>query len=197
MTNEPADDATTTQPATPFSRYPERPPGRLHATPLAEVEGASFVAEPVTPFDHAPRCGARTRDASPCLNPARRNGRCRMHGGNSTGARDPAKLAAAMRTAAARKAAQHGNAATVGEAVKTLQGLLVMRLGRLAELPTDQLDTHELIKLQRAFAGVAKVAKAKGVDLDTLGDEADRIRRELAEKLERWHAEPPATSEPD
>jgi hypothetical protein len=34
----------------------------------------------------ARRCGARTRSGSPCRSPAMTNGRCRMHGGPSTGA---------------------------------------------------------------------------------------------------------------
>lgn len=34
----------------------------------------------------AKRCGARTRSGSPCRSPAMANGRCRMHGGPSTGA---------------------------------------------------------------------------------------------------------------
>jgi hypothetical protein len=35
----------------------------------------------------APRCGARTRSGCPCRSPAMANGRCRMHGGASTGPR--------------------------------------------------------------------------------------------------------------
>lgn len=34
-----------------------------------------------------PKCGARTRKGSPCQAPSMPNGRCRMHGGLSTGAR--------------------------------------------------------------------------------------------------------------
>lgn len=34
-----------------------------------------------------PRCGARTRTGTPCRSPAMGNGRCRMHGGASTGPR--------------------------------------------------------------------------------------------------------------
>lgn len=34
----------------------------------------------------APRCGAKTRSKAPCQAPAMANGRCRMHGGKSTGA---------------------------------------------------------------------------------------------------------------
>ncbi len=32
-----------------------------------------------------PRCGAKTRKGTPCQAPAMKNGRCRMHGGKSTG----------------------------------------------------------------------------------------------------------------
>ena len=42
------------------------------------------------PFAHAsPRCGARTRASTPCKGPTMPNGRCRMHGGASTGPRTP------------------------------------------------------------------------------------------------------------
>jgi hypothetical protein len=37
-------------------------------------------------FMDAPRCGAKTRKGTPCKSPAMKNGRCRMHGGASTGA---------------------------------------------------------------------------------------------------------------
>lgn len=33
----------------------------------------------------APRCGAKARSASACQAPAMKNGRCRFHGGKSTG----------------------------------------------------------------------------------------------------------------
>jgi hypothetical protein len=36
-------------------------------------------------FSQAPRCGANTRRGSPCQCPAMANGRCRLHGGLSTG----------------------------------------------------------------------------------------------------------------
>ena len=37
----------------------------------------------------APRCRARTRAGGSCQQPAMSNGRCRMHGGASTGPRTP------------------------------------------------------------------------------------------------------------
>lgn len=38
-------------------------------------------------FRKAARCGARTRRGTPCQCPAMANGRCRLHGGLSTGPR--------------------------------------------------------------------------------------------------------------
>ena len=35
------------------------------------------------------RCGAKTRKGTPCLCPAMKNGRCRLHGGKSTGPKTP------------------------------------------------------------------------------------------------------------
>ena len=38
------------------------------------------------PMHVSPRCGARTRNGTPCRSPGMANGRCRMHGGKSPGA---------------------------------------------------------------------------------------------------------------
>jgi hypothetical protein len=48
-------------------------------------------------FLAAPRCGARTRAGCNCRQPAMANGRCRFHGGKSTGPRTAAGLARARR----------------------------------------------------------------------------------------------------
>jgi hypothetical protein len=48
-------------------------------------------------FLAAPRCGARTRCGGACRQPAMPNGRCRLHGGLSTGPRTPAGLARSRR----------------------------------------------------------------------------------------------------
>jgi hypothetical protein len=44
-------------------------------------------------YAKAPRCGARTRSGGCCRQPAMKNGRCRMHGGLSTGPRTAEGLA--------------------------------------------------------------------------------------------------------
>jgi hypothetical protein len=45
-------------------------------------------------WDNAPRCGAKTRAGTPCRSAAMPNGRCRMHGGPSTGPKTEAGKAA-------------------------------------------------------------------------------------------------------
>jgi len=44
---------------------------------------------PAGDFSKALRCGAKTRKGLPCKSPAMKNGRCRLHGGLSTGAKTP------------------------------------------------------------------------------------------------------------
>jgi hypothetical protein len=47
---------------------------------------------------NAPRCGAKTRSGKPCQAPGMANGRCRMHGGASTGPRTAEGLANSRRS---------------------------------------------------------------------------------------------------
>jgi len=44
-----------------------------------------------TPRKDRPRCGAKTRKGTPCQAQALANGRCKYHGGLSTGPRRPAR----------------------------------------------------------------------------------------------------------
>lgn len=41
------------------------------------------------PHDDIPRCGAKTRSGGRCGHYSMPNGRCRYHGGKSTGAKNP------------------------------------------------------------------------------------------------------------
>jgi hypothetical protein len=70
----------------------------------------------------APRCGARTRHGGPCRQPAMRNGRCRLHGGRSTG---PKTAAGRERIRAA--ATRHGNYGAEAQATRALIRELLAR----------------------------------------------------------------------
>ncbi|WP_269153132.1 HGGxSTG domain-containing protein [Methylobacterium crusticola] len=48
--------------------------------------------------DAAPRCGAHRLDRGSCRQPAMANGRCRMHGGASTGPQTPEGLERSRRS---------------------------------------------------------------------------------------------------
>lgn len=47
--------------------------------------GGSRNERPSSAFTNVQRCGAKTRRGTPCGCPAMKNGRCRLHGGLSTG----------------------------------------------------------------------------------------------------------------
>lgn len=51
------------------------------------LPGRGWLKHGGTPgnWDNAPRCGAKTRAGTPCRAAAMKNGRCRLHGGKSTG----------------------------------------------------------------------------------------------------------------
>jgi hypothetical protein len=62
-----------------------------HATPGLK-RGRLKNSNPSGDYLTAPRCGAATRAGGSCRQPAMRNGRCRFHGGKSTGPRTAAGL---------------------------------------------------------------------------------------------------------
>ena len=68
----------------------------------------------------APRCGARTRPGAPCGQPAMANGRCRMHGGRSTGPRTAEGLER-LRAARTRHGAYGKEAREVRELIRVLK----------------------------------------------------------------------------
>lgn len=56
---------------------------------LEKRRGRLRNGNPPGDFTKAARCGAKTRRGTPCQCPAMRNGRCRLHGGLSTGPKTP------------------------------------------------------------------------------------------------------------
>lgn len=59
---------------------------------MTDQPHAPKLSERLRLADAAPRCGAKRRDGGRCRGPAMPNGRCRMHGGLSTGPRTPEGL---------------------------------------------------------------------------------------------------------
>src|SRR5688572_18786118 len=79
----------------------------------------------------APRCGAKTRSSSACTQPAMHNGRCRLHGGKSTGPRTPEGLERSRKAnwkhgyyTAEEKAARRD----ARQSIRLLRRLLALRL---------------------------------------------------------------------
>lgn len=57
----------------------------MSETAQSQRRGWLKNGNPPGDYMKAPRCGAKTRRGTSCQSPAMRNGRCRMHGGASTG----------------------------------------------------------------------------------------------------------------
>jgi len=76
----------------------DSPPAAPASTSLPpDRRGKLKNGNPPGDFLSAPRCGARTRCGGSCCQPAMANGRCRMHGGLSTGPRTAVGLARSRR----------------------------------------------------------------------------------------------------
>src|SRR5512135_408480 len=58
---------------------------QIKETPHDKRRGTLRHGNPSGDFSKARRCGARNRHGTPCQCPAMANGRCRLHGGLSTG----------------------------------------------------------------------------------------------------------------
>ena len=97
-------------------------------------------------FLAAPRCGARTRCGGACRQPAMRNGRCRMHGGLSTGPRTPEG-----RARCARARLTHGGYSAATRALRTEARAWTRRVRALIALtrsrPTAGRGVHPSISL--------------------------------------------------
>jgi len=75
----------------PETTYVRSPDGSLDNEPHAKrgwLNHGNASGDPST----ASRCGAKTRRGTRCKAPAMANGRCRMHGGLSTGPKTPEGL---------------------------------------------------------------------------------------------------------
>jgi hypothetical protein len=71
----------------------------------------------------SPRCGAKRRDGEPCRGAAMPNGRCRMHGGPSTGPRTVEGLARSSRAGWKHGYYSAGSKAARAEARATMRAL--------------------------------------------------------------------------
>ena len=108
----------------------------------AEPNGGSGAAggrRPRGDPNLAPRCGAKTRAGPACQSPGMANGRCRIHGGNSTGPRTAkglASLAAAHTKGGAYTAANRARQRYVRKAALRLR-LFTTALDLRAYMPPD------------------------------------------------------------
>jgi hypothetical protein len=106
---------------------------KVEEQPREQRRGWLKNGNPPGDFSKAPRCGAKNRRGTPCQAPAMKNGRCRLHGGKSTGPRTPEGLER-MRKAKTK----HGLYAAEAKELRRLVNLMLRKakghLKHLAEV---------------------------------------------------------------
>jgi hypothetical protein len=103
-------------------------------------------------FLAAPRCGARARSGGSCRQPAMRNGRCRFHGGKSTGPRT-----AEGRERIRRAQLRHGGRtaemiALRAAAAASARRILALVAGLRALRPARRPAGHEVLRSNFIFS---------------------------------------------
>jgi len=126
-------------------------------------------------FLSAPRCGARTRCGGSCRQPAMKNGRCRLHGGLSTGPRTPAGLARSRR---ARW--KHGARSAQVRALLREARLQARRTRALRARLTCSSAGHGVHRSNSPTARRAPMAKINRRDAETPRDRVGGTRRAQA-----------------
>ena len=104
---------------------------RPHAKRLGRLKNGN----PVGDFLQAPRCGARTRAGTPCRAPAMQNGKCRLHGGRSSGPKTAAGLAK-IREAKTK----HGYYSAEAKALRRYGRELVIRSKKFLTFVEDKIN---------------------------------------------------------
>jgi len=144
-----------TKPASPGSA------DLVRGSPKAEGGGTGRVllrrgrlnnGNPGGDFLATPRCGARTRAGCSCRQPAMANGRCRFHGGKSTGPRTDAGRARARRNRLVhglRSAEMIALAAAAAAAHRRLGALLAAAARRRMHIDRSDSTKHTRVSPRR------------------------------------------------
>ncbi len=143
---------------TPYAPPPAAPANR----------GKLRHGNPSGDFLAAPRCGALTRAGCPCRQPAMANGRCRLHGGKSTGARTESGLARvrANRLVHSARTAEiidlRSAAARHGRALRTLARLAKASAKPHSERSTPCPASHQRVspRSHKEHEGSRRAARA-------------------------------------
>ncbi len=125
---------------------PGTPPARSPIQAVGSLRNGNPRGNP----NSAPRCGARTRLGCPCRGPAMANGRCRMHGGASTG---PKTAGGRARIAAARTL--HGRYGAQAAAKRARLAAVLARGRVVEEIARTGLPLEALTPMLRPLRAAA------------------------------------------
>jgi hypothetical protein len=126
---------------------PDPKPAARHYADPGQSRGRLKNGNPTGDYRKAPRCGARTRSQGCCSQPAMANGKCRFHGGKSTGPRTAAGLQRARDARlihGLRSAEVIELRATAARVGRTLQALTAIAKDRFATKPQSTRSDRPL-----------------------------------------------------
>jgi hypothetical protein len=153
---------------------------KLHAAPGAS-RGRLKNGNPSGDYLRAPRCGACTRAGCPCRQPAMKNGRCRLHGGLSTG---PRTAAGRRRSQTARLTHGYRSAELIGLRTRAVHAARRLRaLNAVARSAGHGVDRSDSKSVGASGARPLSRPRSAGHGVDcpiavNRGDaEAQRVRR--------------------
>lgn len=139
-------------------------------------------------------CGAKTRKGTPCQKAGLKNGRCRLHGGSSTGPKDREKKSQQMKgNKNALKTGEYETITydTLSEAEKELYELIPEDVekqakGRykLVEIRTHRLMTRYMRELEKKKPDTKAINQLEEIliKLDSRAVDLIRLRKELDSK---------------
>jgi hypothetical protein len=118
-----------------------------HTPHAARLPGQGWLRNGGRPGNpgNAARCGAKTRKGTPCRSAAMPNGRCRMHGGCSTGAKTPEGI---ERIRAARTKHGRYSAASIAQRRAARQAIREIRALLKAATTTEDEILDAMIRLR-------------------------------------------------
>jgi hypothetical protein len=152
-----AREAAKSDPAAPDPKpaAPDPKPAARHYADPGQPRGRLKNGNPVGDYRKAPRCGARTRSGGCCSQPAMANGKCRFHGGKSTGPRTAAGLQRARDARlihGLRSAEVIELRATAARVGRTLQALTAIAKDRFATKPQSTRSAQSPDRAIAAFS---------------------------------------------
>lgn len=155
---------------------------KIVGTPHVKRRGWLKNGNPPGDFSKSPRCGARNRRGTSCQCPAMSNGRCRLHGGLSTGPRT-AEGIERIRSAATK----HGHYSMAARAERRNFRVLLREFrGLLGKVDAAVEGLYRARDSAKALHPLARLTPEERQEVSTrVGERIERDKEAFSQLLEK------------